>query len=265
MNGRRTVVGLGVERLRFVGHDDRLLDELRRLDRTRRCRFLSGRQPPEVLPQQRQRLLGIDVTHDDHGHVGRDVVPGVEGLRVLAREALQVAHVTDVRHAVGMGAVGDGDELLEQTAEGATLGAHAPLFLNHVALAVELAQHRIEETLAFQVREQLELVGRQRVAVDRVIGTGRGVQPDPAVAVDDLAELVLGDEIAGLVLRGRELRLEVGQFGSLDSRPIPCGSVRPVGPVDLGHRLDLGLVVGGADLGRSLERHVLEHVRERDP
>ena len=84
----------------------------------------------------------------------------VESLGVLACEALQIAHIADGGHPVGVCEVGDAEELLEHAADRTALGPHSPFFLDHVAFAVELAQYGVEEPLALEVGEQFELVGR---------------------------------------------------------------------------------------------------------
>ena len=81
---------------------------------------------------------------------------------------------------------------------GTAVGAHAALFHHHVALFVELAHDRILEAIRLQRRPELKLVRRQRVHVSGLVVAGEGVQADAAVALDDLAELVLDDVLVGI-------------------------------------------------------------------
>src|SRR5258708_5269279 len=79
------------------------------------------------------------------------------------------------------------------------LRAHATLFVNDVALFVELAEDRVEEALGVEIGPELHTVRRQRVEVDGGIGVGAGIHADGAGAVDNLAELVRHDELLRLV------------------------------------------------------------------
>ena len=65
-----------------------------------------------------------------------------------------------------------GQGLLDEPADRAALGAHAPLFVNDVALFVELAEDRVEEALGVEIRPELHAIRRQRVEVDGLVVVG---------------------------------------------------------------------------------------------
>ena len=128
--------------------------------------------------------------------------------------------VADGGLPVGVRVEGRGDELLDQAADRLALGAHAALFDDHVALLVELAEHRLEEALGLEIGEQLELVGGQRVEVAGGVGAGGGVQPDAALAATSSSNSFVVDErwaASCFVLEGREELLDLVLVG-LDAR-----------------------------------------------
>src|SRR6266542_1371496 len=86
-----------------------------------------------------------------------------------------------------------GHKFFEKAAKRAALRTHAPLFGNHVALFVKLAENGMKETLRVEVGPQLEAIDWQRVEVDRLIGSGERVHADAARLIDDLRELVRHD------------------------------------------------------------------------
>ena len=76
--------------------------------------------------------------------------------------------------------------------------AHAALFLDDVALLVELALDRVADALAFEVGPEFEAVGWHAPEVLRGVFGGRCVDADCAVLFGDLGELVRDD----VLLRG---------------------------------------------------------------
>ena len=89
------------------------------------------------------------------------------------------------------------------------------------------------------------------------------LRPDAAGALDDVGELVLDHQVTGGVLRYLQRGLQFGDaLGIAAAELLPLGGERGVGGIDRLQRYHFGLVVGGADLGRALERHVLEHMRQ---
>ena len=168
---------------------------------------------------------------------------------------------------VGVGGEGGRQELLDQAADRLALGAHAALFEDDVALLVELAHHRCEIALGLEVRPQLEAVGGEGEEVAGLVRVREGVQADAALAVDDLAELVLDHERVGLgdpvpprLLELLHLRLVAAHHAT------PLDVVGGIGALDRRERGLLLRVVRRPDPVGALEGHVLEHVREpRDP
>jgi len=92
---------------------------------------------------------------------------------------------------------------------------------------------------------------------------GGGVDPDGAVLLGNLGELVGDDVFLGGGLGVLEGLLQICEFrGILTDALAQLRVVGCVGHLDLGEGYLLRRIVGGADLGGSLEGHVLEHVRE---
>ena len=146
---------------------------------------------------------------------------------------------------------------------GVGVDAHAALFLHHVALLVELALDRMRDALALEVGPKLKPVGGHASRSTASSLLGRGIQIDSAVLLGDLGELV-GDDIllrGGLsILKGL---LQLSEFGRIlaDAFAVLV-VVGRVGGLDFGERDLFCGVVRGADLGGTLEGHVLEHVSE---
>ena len=92
----------------------------------------------------------------------------------------------DAGAAVGMGDVGGGEELLDHAADGRGVDAHAALFLDDVALLVELALDGLGDALAFEVGPELEAVGGHGPEVLGGVFCGGGVDADGAVLLGDL-------------------------------------------------------------------------------
>ena len=152
-------------------------------------------------------------------------------------------------------------ELLDQAAGRLALRAQAAFLHHHVAFLVELAEDRVAKSLGFHVGPEFEFVGREGEEINRGIGTGAGVQPDRALARDDLIKLILDDVLVGLLLG-----LLPDLFEGFDLVGVRLADAeaflveRLIGAIDLVERGFLGGVIGGADSGGALESHVLEHV-----
>ena len=164
---------------------------------------------------------------------------------------------------VGMRGEGRGQELLDQPADRLALGAHPPLLVDDVALLVEVAHHRLQVALRLEVGPELQPVGGEGEEVAGLVGVGEGVQAHAALAVDDLAELVLHHVGVGLGDPVLPRLLELGDL--LVVAPDALAALRVVGGVGRLDRLERRLllrVVGGPDAVGALEGHVLEHVGE---
>ena len=116
---------------------------------------------------------------------------------------LDLAGPADAAAAVVVRHVGGGEELLDETADGVGVGAHAALFDHHVALLVELARHGVGEAAALELGPELEAVLGHGPEVLGVVEPGLGVQAVRAVALGDIGELVGDDVFVRLVLRLR--------------------------------------------------------------
>ena len=164
---------------------------------------------------------------------------------------------------IGIGHERRAEELLEQAARGTAVGAHAALFHHHVALLVELAHHRMQQAVRLQRGPQLELVRRHGVHVAGLVVVGEGVHAHAAVALDDFAELVVDDVLVGGLDRILPGLLQLRQLLRILAHALDAlGLIGGVGLLDLCQRDLLGGIVGGADVGRALEGHVLHHVRQ---
>ena len=159
--------------------------------------------------------------------------------------------------------VGGGEELLDHAADGGGVDAHATLFLNDVALLVELALDGLADALAFEIGPELETVGGHAPEVLGGVFGGRGVDADGAVLLGDVGELIGDDELLRFGLGVLEGFLEAGELcGVLADALAEFGVVGGVGDFDLREGDLFGGIVGGADLLGALEGHVLEHVGE---
>ena len=155
------------------------------------------------------------------------------------------------------------DELLQQPPNGIAVRPHPPFFDYYVSLFVELAHHRMQKSLRFHVRPQLQPVGRHRVVIGRLIFIGERVQPLCAIALQNARILIRHHIFLRLSNRVLPLLLQLFQF--LVARAIhirvPHISIRRVIFLHSFERNLLGGIVGRSDLVRSFEGHVLEHVR----
>jgi hypothetical protein len=168
-------------------------------------------------------------------------------------------------------------EGLVELAQRGGLRPHPPLLEDHVALAVELAEDRVDEPVGLQPGPQLEPVGGEADEVRGEVLGGEGVQLLAAVSGVDLVHLVLHDHVALLGHQVVELRFQLAVARGLVLRLQQVVDLAP--PQALAHDLQLGahqlpdlllllddLQVGrdvlGADGVRALEHHVLEQVAD---
>ena len=162
--------------------------------------------------------VGIEIAHQRDDHVAGNVMLLEELHRIGRRERLQVRGITHGRAVVRIRRECRAEKLLDQPSGRIAVGAHAALFHHHVALLVELAQHRIGEAVRFDGGPQLNHVRRHGVHVAGVVIAGAGVHAHAAVTLDNLAELVLDDELVGgrhgvfpLLLQLRQLLRDRGR------------------------------------------------------
>ena len=208
-------------------------------------------------------VVGIEIADQPDHHVAGNVVALEEFSRVGGGKALQIGSVADGGPVIGIGHEGCAQELLDQAAGGTAVGTHAALFHDHVALFVELAHHGMHHAIRLERGPQLDLIRRHGVHVGSFVVVGEGVHADTAVALDDFAELVRHDVLVGFLDRILPGFLQLGQLLGILTDPLGALSfVGGVGLLDFLQRGLLGSVVGGADVGRALEGHVLHHVSQ---
>src|SRR5208283_3790560 len=141
-----------------------------------------------------------------------DVVLFVELHGFGGVDLADLAGPADAAAAVVVGHVGGGQELLEETALGVGVGAHAALFDDHVALLVELAGHGVCQAAAFEIGPELEAIFGHRPEVLGLVEAGFGVQALGAVALGDVGELIGDDELVRLGLGLFEGLFQLGEL-----------------------------------------------------
>ena len=153
------MVALDVEGLRGFADGDELLGDLRGLDGGHRLRLGAGGDGREILLEDGHCLGGFDVADDGDDDVRGHVVLFVEGGGLGGGDLADLALPANAGTTVGMRNVGGGEELLDHAADGRGVDAHAALFLDDVALLVELALDGMADALAFKVGPEFEAVG----------------------------------------------------------------------------------------------------------
>ena len=229
----------------FLGH-------LRGLDGGHRLGSWAGGNLAEVPDQQRHGGGGFEVADDGDDDVGGCVELFVEGFGFGGGDLADLALPADGGNAVGVGDVGGGEELLDHAAGGRGVDAHATLFLDDVALLVELALDGLADASALHVGPELEAVGGHAPEVLGGVFAGGGVEAFGAVLLGDLGERLIGDDVLlGGVLGVVEGLFEGGEPGLILAEAFAVlGVVGGVGGFDLGEGELFGGIVGGADLGR---------------
>jgi hypothetical protein len=189
---------------------------------------------------------------------------GTEVLLALrAAERAQVRREADAAEAVRVRGERGVRELEQQAAERRRFVAHAPLFVDDVALGVELAEHRVRHAAALEQRPQLQPVRRHRIEVRRDVVRRVGVRVLAARLLDPLAEVVRHDQVASRSLCRVERLLELLEPRGIRARALAALVEQRAPRLFLGrHARLLGRGVRRADPRRPLERHVLHHVGE---
>ena len=218
---------------------------------------------PEVALDNRHHLIGIEITDQRDNHVAGQVVLVEKVLCVGSRERLQVRRIADGGAMIGIGVESCAQKLLDKAPGGSAVGTHAPLFHDDVALFVEVTHYGISEAVGLDRRPKLNHVGGHRVHVAGFVVGGKGVHADSAMALDDFAKLVLDDKLVGGGDSVLPFLLELGKLLGIASDTFDTLSlVSGIGLFDLCERDLFFGVVGGADVGRALEGHVLHHVSQ---
>src|SRR5271157_530864 len=156
-------------------------------------------------------------------------------------------------------------KLLKQSPEGVAVDAHAALFDHHVALFIKLPHHGMLEALRFEIGPQFEAIDGERVEVLGLVPTGGGVHVLASFAFDDLAKLVAvrrGELVGG---RNRVLPGLFELFELLLVAPhglVALGNVGGIRIFNFHQRNFFASIVARPNRVRSLEGHVLKHVRQ---
>ena len=135
----------------------------------------TGGPDAEFVADEPFGLGGLEVAHEDEGHVVGDVV-GVEetlhlaGLRIfeVLGETYDIAAVGVVAERLGEYVAGKGLHLL--------VVVHVLLLVDGFELALEEAEDGVAETLDVDVHPVAELVGGEGVVVDGIVVGGAGVE-----------------------------------------------------------------------------------------
>ena len=156
-------------------------------------------------------------------------------------------------------------ELFEEATDGTAFRAHPSLFHDHVPFFVELAKHRVQESFRFQVTEEFDLVGRERIKIAGDVGAGKGVDGNPAFPFNHVREFVLLHERrGGFLLAFKDVRQVFDAFGV--GRGIQPGFLKSqIRQFQFLQGLFLFFIVFGAEARGAFKSHVFEHVREPGP
>ena len=219
------MVALDIEGLSGLADGDELFSDLRGLDRGHGFGLGAGGDGREIAFEHRHRLGGFDVADDGDDDVRGHVVLLVEVSGLGGRDLADLALPADAGAPVGMRDVGGGEELLDHAADGVGVDAHAPLFLDDVALLVELALDRVADALALKIGPELEAVRRHAPEVLRRVFGGGCVDADCAVLFGDCGELVGDDVLLRLGLRVLEDLQEFRELCGISVRRA-CGTRR---------------------------------------
>lgn len=150
-----------------------------------------------------ERALGGDVADDDEGHVGGAIPAVKEGLHGGAVEAQDGVAGADDGPAVGVIAIGEGEERLGGLSGGVVFAA-ADLFKDDLALAVELVgvEGGSLDGVAEDVEAGLEGAAGEGGVIDGVVKGGVGVDVSAGGfdGARDLADAVSGGALEEHVL-----------------------------------------------------------------
>ncbi len=236
----------------------------------------AARDAAEVCFRPCDGLVGVEAADERHRQIVGGVVDVEERQGLLAGEAVKVAGPADDRPRVRRRLPEHGVELLIQQPRWGAVDAEPSLLVDHVALAVELAEDRVAQAVGFHPEPELQLVGRDIDEIDGEILAGARVHSRRALPLVDAVEVVLDNQIA---LLGQECVEIVDQrlmLGAAVFRLAPVvdaaatllfEQVLFVGPDPGLERVEfcddppIRLRIPGADRLRPLEHHVLEEVR----
>ena len=155
------------------------------------------------------------------------------------------------------------EELLQQPAVGVAVRSHAALFVNNIPLLVELTHDGMEKTLGFEIGPKLDAIAGKRVNVAGFFRAGKRVKPYSAVFLHDSVEGMLDHVFLGLGHRILPGLLQAGHFCLVAAElAATLAIVSRVRRFHFGQCYLFRGPVRGADLVRSLERHMLEHVSQ---
>ena len=157
----------------------------------------AARDLAEVALDQRQRPVRVEIAAEGQRRIVRGVPALEEAPHVVERRPADVLGAADRRPRVRVpGGVQRGRDLERHAAVGPVLVALAPLVEHHVALVVELGlRHRRQQeahAIGLEPQRQLELVGGQRLEVQRAVG-GRVAVERAAGLADEPEVLVVAD------------------------------------------------------------------------
>ena len=228
-----------------------------------RFRHRALRHPPKVAGCQRFDIRRVHITGNRDRYIGGHVVLFEKPPRVFRAQVFNVTGPAHRRNAIRVRLHCGGEHGFLQTADGFRFGSHATLFADHAAFPVEFAQHGAHEAGRFQIEPKLSAVGRQIVEVAGIVFAGSGVQTHPAALFDDAGVEIGHHEGIRLFHGGFERFLKGLQPGrGAGWTLIAFGFQLIVGSFHQFQHKFLGRIVRRADGFGTLERHVLEHVRD---
>src|SRR3984885_809350 len=257
------MIALDVERLRSFADGDEFFGNLRRLNRGHWLRLGAGGGLREVTCEDGHRLSGLHVTDNSNDDVRGHVELLVEVSRFGRGDLADLALPANAWPPVGVRDVSGCEELLDHTANGRRVDAHAAFFLNHVPFLIELTLDGLADALALQVGPELETIRRHAPEVLCGIFGGRCVDADCAVLLGDRRKFIRNHILLRFsfgVLKDFEQLCEF-LLALADSFAV-LSVVGRIGNFDRGEGNLFGGVIRGADLGAPLEGHVFEHVGE---
>ncbi len=106
---------------------------------------------------------------------------------------------------------GGSQQIFVQHPVGIAVVGAPPLFLNHVPLGVEFAQHGVLHPVGFEGGPEFQLVGRQRHQIGGQILAGEGIVAGAPVLGIDPAEFILDHEGLVALLQLAQLPAQLGQ------------------------------------------------------
>ena len=222
----------------------------------RPLRLLAARDPAEGALEQGHDRGGVEVARQDQAHVAANIVFVIERLHLPEAGILQALGGAD--DVVGIRRAGE--ELLSQlnhSRSGRVVVRPVLLFVDGIQLALEEAEDRMQQAVAVELGPLREELRREEVVVVGKIRVGGGVEPRAADLGGQAFELIGDGILGGLDVQAVDLLLD-----GLALRRVDGGGQAVVADFD-GVQPDLlRFVVRRAQLGRALEEHVFEVVRD---